>query len=246
MRSTSAAISDAVVEATGRSHRDDPVVARSGGPAGNARLTAWTGIILLALSLAELVTLLDVQHFISWHVVIGVLLVPPALLKTGTTGWRIVRYYTGHTDYVRAGPPPLLLRLLGPAVVVFTLAVLASGLVLVVIGPQRSQASLVSAFGLNLNAITVHQAMFVGWAVATGLHVLGRVVPAVRLTLAPPPDSPSVPGHRRRVSALLAATVVAAVASPLVLGAAGSWQHFHHDRDHDQRGSQNHPVPQSR
>jgi hypothetical protein len=51
--------------ATGRRHRDDPLEPRTGGPAGNARLTAWTGLLLLVLSLAELVTLLDVGGLIS-------------------------------------------------------------------------------------------------------------------------------------------------------------------------------------
>lgn len=89
-------LADVVSEAFGQSSRPDPVLPGTGGPAGNAHLTAWTGLVLLALSLAELVTLLDVQGLISWHVVIGTLLIPPALLKTGSTGWRIVRYYRGH------------------------------------------------------------------------------------------------------------------------------------------------------
>ena len=66
-----------------------------GVPPGNARLTAWTGLVLLVLFLAELVTLLDVSGLISWHLALGVALGPPALLKTTTTGWRVVRYYTG-------------------------------------------------------------------------------------------------------------------------------------------------------
>ena len=43
-------------QAAGRSHRRDEVVVSSGGPAGNARLTAWTGLLLLVLFGAELVT----------------------------------------------------------------------------------------------------------------------------------------------------------------------------------------------
>jgi hypothetical protein len=72
--------------------RTDPVLAGSGGPAGNAVLTAWTGLTLLVLSVAELLTLFDVRGLISWHVAIGALLVPPALVKTASTGWRIARY----------------------------------------------------------------------------------------------------------------------------------------------------------
>src|SRR5690242_1771743 len=119
---------DLLGEAAGRSHRRDAVLPRTGGPAGNARLTAWTGAILLVLFVAEVVTLLDVRGLIDWHVALGVLLVPPALLKVASTGWRFLRYYTRGRPYVEAGPPIVPLRLLGPLVIVFTLGLLGSGL----------------------------------------------------------------------------------------------------------------------
>ena len=62
------------------------MVAGSGGPAGNAVLTAWTGLTLLVPGVAELLTLFDVRGLITWHVAMGALLVPPALVKTGSTG----------------------------------------------------------------------------------------------------------------------------------------------------------------
>lgn len=43
----------AVEELTGRADRRDPVLAGTGGPAGNARLTAWTGLVLLVLLAIE-------------------------------------------------------------------------------------------------------------------------------------------------------------------------------------------------
>jgi hypothetical protein len=61
------------------------------------------------------------------HVFIGLLLVPPVLLKTGSTLWRFARYYLGDPAFRRKGPPPVLLRLLGPFVILLTLAVLATG-----------------------------------------------------------------------------------------------------------------------
>ena len=116
----------------------DPVVPGGGGPAGNVILTAWTGLVLLALSVAELLTLFDVRGLISWHVAIGVLLIPPALLKTGTTTWRMVQYYRGDGAYQQSGPPPLLLRL-GPLVVLSTLGLLATGVLLVLLGEETSR-----------------------------------------------------------------------------------------------------------
>jgi len=149
-------LQDLVSEATGREGRTDPVLPGTGGPAGNARLTAWTGMVLLALILAELVTLLDVHGMLGWHVAIGALLGPPAVLKTATTSWRLVRYYAGSTAYRRAGPPVTLLRLLGPLVVVSTWLLIGSGVLLVLLGPDSSRTTLFSVLGFRLSWLTVH------------------------------------------------------------------------------------------
>jgi hypothetical protein len=212
---------DVLAEATGRRHRSDAVVPSDGGPAGNARLTATTGLVLLVLFLAELVTLLDVSGLIGWHVVIGVLLVPPALLKTASTGWRIARYYGGSRDYRESGPPPVLLRALGPLVVLSTLGLLGSGLALIALGPDASRHTLVRALGQRVDAVTVHQALFVCWAVATGLHVLARLVPAVALA----GGRSAVPGGRRRLAAIALTLIVAAITTALLLGTAAAWAH---------------------
>jgi hypothetical protein len=114
------AIDEVLEEAVGRRHRPDPVLGRTAGPAGNAQLTAWTGLLLLALAVVELVTLVDVRGLLSWHVVVGVLLAAVAALKITSAGWRFLRYYGRNRPYRHAGPPPMLLRLLGPFVVLGT------------------------------------------------------------------------------------------------------------------------------
>jgi hypothetical protein len=220
---------ESLAEATGRSHRDDPVLTGTGGPAGNARLTAWTGAVLLVLFLVELGTLLDVTGLISWHVVVGVLLVPPALLKTGSTGWRIVRYYSRSAVYRRAGPPPMVLRVLGPLVVLGTLAVLGSGLALLALGQDASLHPFLSVFGYQVSALTVHQASFIVWAVVTGLHTLGRLVPATRLIT----GRAVVPGAVARIITLTGIAAVAVLAAVLIYDASSSWvaqpiEHHHH------------------
>jgi hypothetical protein len=212
-------VTDVLEVATGRAHRPDPVLGRTGGPAGNARLTAWLGLTLLALFLAELVTLVDVGRLVSWHIVLGLLLVPPSLAKTATTGWRMVRYYTGHAAYRQAGPPVLLLRLLGPLVVLGTLAVLASGTVVALVGAPSAYRPFVTVVGQGISVLTLHQAGFVVWAAATGLHVLARLVPA-RLLVARGRRLPGRSGRALVVGASLAAAGVLAV---VVLGLAGSW-----------------------
>ncbi len=215
---------DVLAEATGRRQRLDAIAPGGGGPAGNARLTAATGLVLLVLFLAELVTLLDVTGLIGWHVAIGVLLVPPALLKTASTGWRIVRYYGGDRDYRASGPPPMLLRLLGPLVVLSTLGLLGSGLALIALGPEASRYALIQALGQRVDAVTVHQAFFACWAVATGLHVLARLVPAVALAV----RRSAVPGGRRRLAAIALTVIVAAITAALLLGTAAAWAHAGH------------------
>ena len=209
-------------EATGRRHRPNAVLPRTGGPAGNAALTAWTGLVLLVLFVAELLTLFDVRGLISWHVAIGALLVPPALLKTASTGWRMVRYYTGHGAYREAGAPPTLLRWLGPLVVLSTLGLLASGILLVVLGAGSAHTTLVSLPDLRVDWVTLHQAFFAVWCGATGLHLLARIVPALRATVLRARGS-SVPGRVARLALVPVVAFVAAGLAVLVVGAATSW-----------------------
>jgi hypothetical protein len=219
-------VAETVSAALGRAHRDDPELAGTGGPAGNAVLTAWTGLVLLVLGVAELLTLINIGGLISWHVAIGALLVPPALVKTASTSWRVVRYYRGNPAYAEAGPPPLALRLLGPLVVGSTLALLATGVVLIVLGQDDSRRGLVTLLGFRLDWITLHQASFAVWATATGLHVLARIVPALRLTFLAG-RSRRLPGLPARLVVLIIAGLAAAALAVVLVRADGSW---HEDR----------------
>jgi hypothetical protein len=222
-----AVIDETVDEAVGRRHRPDPVIGRSSGPAGNAQLTAWTGLVLLVLIAIELVTLLDVRGLLSWHVVVGVLLSAVALLKIGSTGWRILRYYTGNQPYKTAGPPPMLLRILGPLVIAATVGVLGSGLWLIAIGPESSRSPMGSVLGFSLDWLSIHQGMFVVFAVLVGLHLLARLVPS--FVLATGRVHRAEGGGRLRGMAprlvILGATLVAgALAAALILPAALGWR----------------------
>jgi len=193
----------------------------AGGPAGNAQLTAWLGLTLLVLFLAELVTLPNVRGLITRHLTFGLLLIPPALAKIATTGWRIARYYTGAQIYQRAGPPPLLLRLLGPLVILSTLALLGTGVALTAVGPDADP--LLTVLGLQISPLTLHQAAFVVWAVATGLHVLARFLPAVHLAATSTREGLRVPGRGRRVGVMLATAGVAAIVTTVGLALSTSW-----------------------
>ena len=216
-------VADVVATAAGMSHREDPVAPRTGGPAGNARLTAWLGLLLLAAFLVELLTLVSLQQLVSVHIFVGGLLVPLALFKTATTTWRIVGYYAGSPRYRQAGPPPLLLRLLGPAVVLTALAVLGTGLALVVIGQDGIYRPLLTVAGFTVDPYTLHKAAFVLWLVVTAAHTLGRLVPAVQLVSNRASAARGVPGGRARFATLGVAVAASLIAGVVVLSVSGSW-----------------------
>ena len=236
-------IDTVVAEAAGHSDRQDPNLPHTGGPAGNARLTSWTGLLLLALIAAELITLLDVTGLIRWHVAIGILITALVLLKTASVCWRILRYYTRSQPYRRAGPPPLALRILGPLVIASTLGVLGSGIALIAIGSQASDRPMITLLGQSISPQDLHQALFILFAVVAGLHLLARFVPAVRQTAGrrgPDAANPPVAGRPARITVLTAAALAGVIALVLVLPSVTGWQ----DEDHHHDRSDNH-VSQS-
>lgn len=139
-----------------RPHRRDT----TGGAEGNERLTAITGASLLVLLAAEGFTILSVHRLLTLHFFIGMLLVGPVLLKAGSTLYRFTRYYAGEPSYRRKGPPAPLLRLLGPFVLLLSLAVVGTGVMLAFTGPAGQIW------------IFLHKATFVLWFGAMSIHVL--------------------------------------------------------------------------
>jgi hypothetical protein len=197
-------------------HRAGGRIARllRGGTEGNARLTALTGLVLLGLLAAEGVTILAIHQLLSVHVFVGLLLIPPVALKLAATGYRFVRYYTRDLEYVRKGPPVVLMRLLvAPTLVMSTLAVFVTGVALLVIGPGR---------GVVLG---LHKASFVVWFGACGVHVLAYVLRVPGLVAADWGRSDPAPGavlrHGIVAAALVAGLVLAVAALPL----AHPWLH---------------------
>ncbi|SRR5579875_683204 len=107
------------------------------GVTGNERLTALVSLVLLVLIIVELVTSAFLHIWLPAHTVVGVLLAGPLLVKMSSTGWRFLRYYTRAPAYVRRGPPPLVLRVLGPVLLITTVVMVGSGIGLVVTGPLQ-------------------------------------------------------------------------------------------------------------
>jgi hypothetical protein len=184
------------------------------GVAANARLTASNAAVLLVLLAIEGVTVLRVRALLTPHVFIGMVLVPPVLLKVASTTWRFARYYRGDAAYRRKGAPPFLLRLLGPAVVILTLVLLASGVGLLLAG--RSWLPLL---------LTVHEVSFVLWFGAMTIHVLGHLGEVFRLA---PRDwlrrtRRDVTGAGSRQWLIAASLVIGAMLGFLLLSHVGHW-----------------------
>jgi hypothetical protein len=144
---------------------------RLGGTAGNEILTSVTAAVLTALLVAEGLTIIDIRGLLTEHMFIGMVLIPPVALKLGSTGYRAVRYYTRSRPYRAKGPPVLPLRLLAPVLVASTIAVLATGVVLLSDGHKSD------------TVLLIHQAGTVVLAVVLAVHVIAyapRVVRSLR------------------------------------------------------------------
>jgi hypothetical protein len=187
--------------------------------AGNERLTAATAVVLVVLLAALGVTILSIGPLIWWHVLLGMLLIPPVLLKLGSTGWRFARYYARTEEYVRRGPPLLPLRLMAPLVIAATVAVFATGVALLVVGPGGGIL------------VGLHKASFVVWFVVTAIHVLAHLRSLPRLAAAdwrrrPVPPEDRVPGTARRQLLLAGSIVLGAVLAIATVRYAQPWVHF--------------------
>jgi hypothetical protein len=135
--------------------RPDPAT----GVEGNERLTAMTGAVLLVGFAVEGFTILSIHRLLFLHFLVGLLLIGPVLLKIGSTIYRFARYYTGSVPYVRKGPPSPALRVLGPLVILTSVAVIGTGAVLAVVGR-------------NATWLFLHKASFVLWFAVMTVHVL--------------------------------------------------------------------------
>jgi hypothetical protein len=182
---------------------------------GNSRLTALTGVVLLVLFACEIVTeILGVRNVLTVHVVIGYLLAPPVLVKLGSTGWRMAKYYRGDPDYRRRGAPRPYLRLLGPVIVVLTVALVGSGM-LTYNGPRS----------LHALALNVHKVSFYPWLVAVVAHVVPHFLEAVSQAVADLLGRAGlrVPGAASRRALVLGALALGTILALALSGHAGSY-----------------------
>ncbi len=189
------------------------------GVVGNARITGGAAAILLVLLAIEGATIPLIGRLRGPHIFIGMLLIPPVLLKLGSTGYRFARYYSGSPPYRRKGPPPLAMRLLAPGVVLTTVALFATGVLLLVDGPGNGSLKF------------LHKVSFILWFALMIVHVLGHVLELPALTM---PDWRSKGGREAALAgsglrlALLGTSLLAGLALALTTyHLAGPWLSGH-------------------
>jgi len=138
-------------------------------------------------------------------------------LKLAATGYRFVRYYSGYSAYVRRGPPNIVMRALAPVLVVATVGVLATGVSLLVLGPDSGR-------GIVLG---LHKLSFVVWLAVASVHVLAYLPRLPRLLLARS-------GAARRLGLVAASVAAGLVLAGGTYSLAGPWLHHHHEPDGDE------------
>lgn len=187
---------------------------RRDGVEANARLTGSTAAVLFVLLFVEGVTILRIGPLLNVHVFVGMLLIPPVLVKVGSTTWRLAKYYLGDPAYRKKGPPAPLLRVLGPVVVVLTVVVLASGVALLLASP-----------GWRTRLLLLHKVSFVLWFVAMAVHVLCHLLDTAKLA---PRDwywrtRRQIAGASVRQWLVASAVVLGLIVGVLMLPHVGTW-----------------------
>jgi hypothetical protein len=136
---------------------------RFGGTEGNEILTGTIAAVLTALLAVEGITIVQMHGLLGAHMFIGMVLIPPVLLKLASTGYRFFRYYAGERTYRAKGPPLLPLRLLAPVLVAATAVVFVTGVLLLAAGHKSD------------TLLEIHKVSFIVWGVVFAVHFLAYV-----------------------------------------------------------------------
>jgi hypothetical protein len=193
-------------------------LAGSRGTEGNELLTATTAAALTLLLLVEGITILRLDGLRTLHMFLGLVLIPPILLKLGSTAYRRVNYYAGSSPYRRKGPPALPMRLLAPVLALATMGVFASGVWLLVLG-HRSDVVLL-----------LHKVSFIVWGATFAIHFLVYLQRMLRSVAGGWRASGrrSVPGAGARAMLLAGALGGGLALALALLGTITSWHGGHH------------------
>lgn len=195
------------------------------GVEGNERLTGITGALLLLPLAVEGVTILRIGQLISLHMFLGLVLLAPIGLKLASTGYRFAGYYTGRAAYRQKGPPPMSLRILAIGVVPSTIAMMVSGVALMLVGPADRNPLLL-----------IHKVSFIAWVALTAGHVLAHLQGSYASLQAEyrPRRRPGVriAGTARRAILILTVVLAGVILALVAIPEFAAWHHVigHHHR----------------
>lgn len=185
----------------------------------NKRLTAIAGTILFVLIMAMLVITANLDQWRSVHIFVGILLCGPLVVKMCSTGYRFFRYYTKSPEFVKSGPPNILLRLLAPFLVVITIMVFISGVGIVFGGHAHEKLfQKIHTFSVTL------------WLPLLAVHVYAYIRKAAGLIKYDWTSQSKyrVPGRQGRLGINVAAFILSGVAgiifTPWRFGKHGHWE----------------------
>ncbi len=178
----------------------------------NSRLTTLNGALLFILLGLVGLTIPLIRKALWLHIFLGMLIVPPILLKLATTGYRFMSYYMKRPAYKRRGPPPIILRLLAPFVVVLTVVVIASGIALVLV-PISDRP----------NFLFIHKASFVLWFGSMTIHVLGHIIETLQVSVEEWLGKGPIRGFWFRLSLVFSAAIVGVLVALWFLPYGNGW-----------------------
>jgi hypothetical protein len=175
--------------------------------------------------------LLGLQRFLSLHVFVGLVLLPPVALKLASTGWRFTRYYTMAAAYRAKGAPQLVMRLMAPLLVTATIVLFGSGVAM----------GFLHGHSLRL-ARQLHGPASVVWMLLVGVHVLVYVKRALVSTKedVDPTSRGAVRGASTRNLIVAAAVLTGLVAGLGTITVQHRWLDLPPKDDHHD-GSARHP-----
>ncbi len=195
-----------------------------GGTDGNERLTVLAGALLFVLLAVLGVTIVFIGQLMWLHLFLGLAVAGPVVLKLASTGYRFALYYIGDPAYRRKGPPLTPLRLLAPLLVLSTAGVIATGVVLLALGPQSRQP-----VGM------LHKLFFFAWLATCAIHVLGHVPEMMdagdsllktrrdTLALAAAPREVTLPGAAVRTIAIVVSSAAGVALALALTGLFPPW-----------------------
>jgi hypothetical protein len=177
-------------------------------------------MLLVVLIVAELVTVfMNPRKVLTLHDTVGLILLPVVALKLGSTIWRAASYYIRRKGYRQLGPPTWFFRILGPVIGILTIALLASGLLLV-IGPGS----------LHSGALLAHKITFYLWLVATVMHAGPHMARGFRVASRDWSERfrGAVPGAAFRLTAVVSCVALGGLLALNLANTSESYVHRYH------------------